>query len=115
MIHVYADREGQKYRLLAQGHADDSVSDGALVCAAVSALTGALLQFARSRECCRFLRASMAHGHIFFSCRGGLKNAFEMTVAALSALAQQYPRHICVMGADKTGAVCPSGKTAEAR
>lgn len=115
MIRVYADRVGQKYRLLAKGHADDGDADGALVCAAVSALTGALLQFAKSRESCRFLRATMAHGYVFFSCRGGLKNAFEMIVAALSALARQYPRHISVMGVDKIAAAAQMGAVAKVR
>ncbi|MBE6604825.1 MAG: ribosomal-processing cysteine protease Prp [Ruminococcaceae bacterium] len=115
MICIYADREGQKYRLLAKGHADDGDADGALVCAAVSALTGALLQFARSQESCRFLRATMSHGYVFFSCRGGLKNAFEMIVAALSALARQYPRHISMMGVDKIAAASRCEKAAKVR
>lgn len=100
MIRVYAERNGCKYRLLTEGHADMNDSEGALVCAAVSALTGALVQFAKGEQSCRFVRAAVSCGQVFLSCRGGLKNAFEMIVAALSALALQYPRHVRVMKGD---------------
>ena len=101
MIRVYADRRGQKYRLLTEGHADYPDGDAPLVCAAVSALTGALVQFAKRQDTCRFVRLSVSHGHVFFSCCGGLKNAFEMIVTALSALALQYPLHVTLCGEDR--------------
>lgn len=109
MIRVYADRRGQKYRLLAEGHADHKDEDASQVCAAVSALTGALVQFAKGQHACRFVRVSVAHGHVFFSCCGGLKNAFEMIVAALSALALQYPHHVMLCGEDRVVATGREG------
>lgn len=93
MITVYADKTGDKYRLLVEGHADKT-RGGSIVCAAVSALAGALSSFAASRAACRYLRVSEERGRLFLSCRGGLENAFEMTVEALALLAASYPEHI---------------------
>ena len=112
MIRVYADRHGQKYRLLTEGHADYPDGEAPLVCAAVSALTGALVQFAKEQHACRFVRVSVSHGHIFFRCCGGLKNAFEMTVAALSALALQYPKHVMLCKEDR---IVAAGREGAAR
>ena len=93
MIAVYADRVGEKYRLLVEGHAERD-GEGSLVCAAVSALTGALVEYAKSSPVCRRLRTTGEKGRVFLSCRGGLENVFEMTLAALTRLAAAYPRHI---------------------
>lgn len=93
MIAVYADKREEKYRLLVEGHAEQA-EEGKLVCAAVSALTGALLQYAKSSPVCRYVRATADKGQVFLSCRYGLENAFEMTVLALTELAFLYPRHI---------------------
>ncbi|MBQ3064551.1 MAG: ribosomal-processing cysteine protease Prp [Clostridia bacterium] len=90
MITVYADRRGAKYRLLVQGHAGEG-SEAPLVCAAVSALTGALLSFAEQEPRCRNKRLVMREGEVFLSCVGGLRGAFDMTVQALAALAAAYP------------------------
>ena len=90
MIAVYADRRGSKYRLLVQGHAGEG--EGApLVCAAVSALTGALFSFAKQEPRCRHKRLVMREGEVFLSCVGGLRGAFDMTVQALAELAAAYP------------------------
>ena len=94
MIAVYADRRGSKYRLLVQGHAGES--EGApLVCAAVSALTGALATFAEKEPRCRAKRISVGEGMIFLSCIGGLRGAFDMTMQALEMLALSYPENFC--------------------
>ena len=93
MIRIYADRRGDRYRLYVEGHAGEGAT-GARICAAVSALTGALVQFARERAECRFLRYSLARGQMYLSCRGGLQNAFEMVLGALLELAREHPESL---------------------
>ena len=92
MIAVYADRRGAKYRLFVQGHAGEGAG-APLVCAAVSALTGALLSCAESEPRCRTKRILMREGEVFLSCVGGLRGAFDMTMQALEALALSYPEN----------------------
>ena len=104
MIAVYADHRGEKYRLLVEGHAGREGA-GSLVCAAVSALTGALVEYAKSNPVCRYVRSASEKGRVFLSCRMGLENAFEMTVGALAQLAAAYPQHIvCHSAAQHTAA-----------
>ena len=103
MIAVYADKRGEKYRLLVEGHAGEN-GDGSLVCAAVSALTGALVEYARNSPVCCRLRASVDKGRVFLSCRYGLGNAFDMTVLALAKLASLYPQHMTYYRGEK----CPT-------
>lgn len=93
MIAVYVDKRGEKYRLLVEGHAGED-SEGSLVCAAVSALTGALVEYAKSSPVCRHLRTTTHKGRVFLSCCDGLGNAFDMTALALAKLAASYPRHV---------------------
>ena len=90
MIAVYADRRGAKYRLLVQGHAGEG-EHAPLVCAAVSALTGALASYAEAAPRCHKQRISLREGEVFLSCIGGLRGAFDMTMQALEALAAAYP------------------------
>ena len=92
MIAVYADRRGAKYRLLVQGHAGEGES-APLVCAAVSALTGALVSYAEVAPRCHKKRISQRAGEVFLSCIGGLRGAFDMTMQALEALAATYPEN----------------------
>ena len=93
MIAVYADRRGSKYRLLVQGHAGEG-EDAPLVCAAVSALTGALTAFAENEPRCRRKRIALREGEVFLSCVGGLRGAFDMTMQALEMLAATYPQYV---------------------
>ena len=95
MIKVYGSKRGERCRLYVEGHAGGGAT-GARICAAVSALTGALVSFARGREECRFLRYSLARGEIYLSCRGGLQNAFEMVWGALLELAREHPENIVI-------------------
>lgn len=95
MIRIYATKRGEKYRLLVQGHAEKE-GEGRLVCAAVSALTGALVGFARACTACKYVRSSLSHGNVFLSCHFGLQDAFFMTLLALQQLADAYPMHLCV-------------------
>ncbi len=100
MIRIYADRRGDKCRLLAVGHAE-GMGEGKLVCAAVSALTGALVNYAKNNPVCRHVRANMEAGRVFLSCCGGLGNAFEMTAAALALLAEEYPENVAYYPVDR--------------
>ena len=93
MIRVYAQRRGNKYRLLVSGHADATPA-GRQLCAAVSALTGALVAFAEKREDCSPVRSSLGAGRAFLSCCGALSEAFELVTDALAALALQHPENM---------------------
>ena len=91
MIEVYVERKGTRCRLYVVGHA--AYAEGPdIVCAGVSALTGALLDYAERCGNCRHLRTSMERGRVFLSCHGGLGAAFDMTVQGLSAIAESYPQ-----------------------
>ncbi len=93
MIKVWATRRGQKCRLLVLGHAEGT-GEGKLVCAAVSALTGALVTYAKNNPVCRHVRANAEAGRVFLSCRSGLGSAFDMTREALALLAKEYPENV---------------------
>ncbi len=67
MIEIYASKRGEKYRLFAVGHAEKS-GQGALVCAAVSVLTEALLSFAKQNPACRYVRVGLESGSALLSC-----------------------------------------------
>lgn len=108
MIKIYATKRGEKYRLLVEGHAKKE-GGGSLVCAAVSALTGALVSFAKSHPACRYVRTSLARGNAFLSCKYGLNDTYDMTVSALQQLAMDYPMHVCFP--DKSVAVDDTGMT----
>ena len=90
MIALYADRNGNKYRLFVKGHAFEG-EDAPLVCAAVSALTGALLSYAAAEDRCRCKRIVEGAGECFLSCRGGLRGAFDMVLLAIEMLAVSHP------------------------
>ena len=90
MIGIYAER-GPRCRLYVEGHAEAG-ADRDAVCAGVSALTGALLQYA-DQIGARYLRYDMQRGEVFFSCpRAGAW--FELVLQGLSAIAARYPAHV---------------------
>ena len=90
MIRVYAERQGARCRLFVEGHADHATGED-IVCAAVSALTGALVAFAAESPACRHLRWSVRRGELFLSCRGGLGVGFDIVMRGLRAIREQYP------------------------
>lgn len=93
MIQVFADNRGDKYRLLVLGHADDTPV-GRQVCAAVSALTGALVSFAESQADCYHVRYAVDTGKLFLSCNGALSQGFLLITQALHALALEHPKNM---------------------
>ena len=95
MIEIYAQRKGSYYRLFVTGHADYHPGED-IVCAGVSALTGALIGFARGNAQCRHLRTHLAPGEAFLACRGGLGSAFDVVVDGLCRIAASYPDHVRV-------------------
>ncbi len=95
MIRVFSHRCGGKYRLYVTGHADYAPGND-IVCAGVSALIGALVQYAKTSPACRHLRCRMEAGEAFLSCRGGLGAGFDMIVGGLAAIAASYPEHVTV-------------------
>ncbi len=95
MIRVFSHRCGGKYRLYVTGHAGYAPGND-IVCAGVSALVGALVQYAKANPACRHLRCNMQSGEVFLSCRGGLGAGFDMIVGGLAAIAASYPDHVAV-------------------
>ena len=93
MIRVYAQRKGSRCRLLVEGHAAYSTEND-IVCAGVSALTGALIRYARLSPACGHLRCYAKRGEAFLSCRGGLGAGFDLVLQGLCAIAEQYPAHV---------------------
>ena len=65
MIHIYAHRKGERCRLYVTGHADGG-EERHVICAGVSALTGALVLYAAAN--CKNARYYMASGEVFLSC-----------------------------------------------
>ena len=98
MIAVYAKRRGERCSFFASGHAN-ATPEQDVVCAGVSALTGALV-FHAVKSHARYLRYTVSAGQIFLSCQG-LGDAFEMTLTGLVAIAEQYPEHLTVTVDDK--------------
>lgn len=90
MIRVFAKRRGGYYRLFVEGHAGYAPGHD-IVCAGVSALTGALLALASTQAECRHLRTHAAKGELFLCCRGGLGKAYDATLLGLYGIAAQYP------------------------
>ena len=95
MIRVFSHRCGGKYRLYVTGHANYAPGND-IVCAGVSALVSALVQYAKQSPACRHLRCHAQKGEVFLSCRGGLGAGFDMTVGGLCAIAASYPAHVTV-------------------
>ena len=93
MIRVYAKRTGARCRLFVEGHAAYQ-SENDIVCAGVSALTGALVRYAASSPACHHLRCYAKRGEAFLSCRGGLGVGFDIVLQGLCAIAEQYPAHV---------------------
>lgn len=93
MIRIYADRRGSRCRLFVEGHAEYAKGPD-VVCAGVSALVGALVKYAAGSPACRHLRHSVKRGEVFLSCRGGLGVGFDLVMAGLSAIAEEYPQHV---------------------
>ena len=93
MIEAFATKAAGKYRLLILGHAENT-GEGARVCAAVSALGGALLQYAKTSGACRHVRHTAQPGCLFLSAVGDLSGAFELVAGALSLLSRENPTHM---------------------
>ena len=95
MIEVFAHRHGGYCRLFVTGHAN--YNPGAdIVCAGVSALTGALIGYAEQSPDCRHLRAQIRSGEAFLAVRGGLGVGFDIVVQGLARIAAAYPDHVRV-------------------
>lgn len=99
MIEVYAQRHGTRCRLLVTGHAESGAQQDA-VCAAVSALTAALVLYVLEKKTCRHVRYSMASGEVFLSCHDP-GEGFALVMRGLSAIAAEYPEHVRIVVDDK--------------
>jgi uncharacterized protein YsxB (DUF464 family) len=95
VIEVFAYRHGGYYRLFVTGHAGYHPGED-IVCAGVSALTGALIGYAEQSRECRHLRSVLRPGEAFLAVRGGLGAGFDMVVQGLARIAAAYPDHVRV-------------------
>lgn len=95
MIRIFAYRKGGCFRFYATGHAEYHPGED-VVCAGVSALTGALISYAASCADCRHLRWHCASGEAFLSCRGLARSVSDAILLGLSQIAAVYPEHVCV-------------------
>ncbi len=95
MIEVFSYRHGGYCRLFVTGHANYNPGED-IVCAGVSALTGALVGYARQSPDCRHLRVSVRPGEVFLCVRGDLCAGFDMIVGGLCRIAAAYPDHVRV-------------------
>ena len=93
MISIYVTKKASRYRLYLEGHADYAPTND-IVCAAVSALTEALIGYAAESPACHHLRFSIKKGEAFLSCRGGLGAGFDMILRAYQNIARLYPNHV---------------------
>ena len=93
MIRIYAERSGSRCRLCVEGPGGYAKGPD-VVCAGVSALVGALIQYAARTPACRHLRYCVKNGEAFLSCRGGLGSGFDIVLCGLSAIAEEYPGHV---------------------
>lgn len=93
MICVYAHRKGERCRLYVTGHADGG-EERHVICAGVSALTGALILYAAAN--CKNARYSMASGEVFLSCPA-LGEGFEIVLQGLCEIAKTYPDQVRIM------------------
>ena len=94
MITIYADRGAEKCRLFVSGHAEEG-AERDIVCAGVSALTGAMVLWAAKGGSCRRVRYQLEAGKVFLSCLGATES-FDMMLAGLEAIAHRYPDHLCI-------------------
>lgn len=93
MIRVWAHRQGERCRLYVTGHADGG-EERHVICAGVSALTGALILYAAAN--CRHARYYMASGEVFLSCPK-LGDGFEVVLQGLREIAKTYPDQVRIM------------------
>ena len=93
MIEVFSYRNGGKCRLYLRGHAAYHPGND-IVCAGVSALFGALAQYAGNHY--RHVRCHIEAGNAFLAAGDGAKDGFDMTVQGLAAIAASYPEHVRV-------------------
>ena len=93
MICVYAHRTGKRCRLYVEGHADGG-EERHVICAGVSALTGALILYAAAN--CKHARFYMSPGKAFLSCPT-LGEGFEVALRGLCEIAKTYPDQVKII------------------
>ena len=81
-----------------KGHAEYCPGND-IVCAGVSALVGALANYAAAHSHYRHVRSHLQKGDAFFACGGGGEDGFDMIVEGLAAIAAAYPDHVRVYDA----------------
>jgi len=91
MTRVYAERDGNRYSIFANGHATGSPE----VCAAVSGILYALAGYVRNASDGSTLAydEKLESGNVRLHFRGGAGagGAFDMAVIGLKQIAAQYP------------------------
>ena len=97
MIQIHYFRNGNDHRLSVQGHAGYDGHGRDIVCAAVSAISFALLGWLNHAGC-DISAAKAEPGDMTIVCRGGEKvqTAFDMAVVGYLQIEKQYPHYINV-------------------
>lgn len=96
MTRVYAERDGNRYTIYANGHATGSPE----VCAAISGLLYALAGYVRNASDGSTLaydeRLESGNVHLHFRGGEGAGGAFDMAVIGLKQIEAKYPELVSV-------------------
>lgn len=95
-VHYFALPGFHKLRVSGHAHFDEMGRD--IVCAGVSAISYALMNYLEEhRKSFDRLQISAEAGHVEIVCKGkGIGIAFDVAMAGYQAIAQTYPDHVTV-------------------
>ncbi len=94
MTHVYASRQGDRFRLECRGHAGYAESGKDVVCAAVSAVCQTLYLWCRNTEGVTIEDEAMGPGAFMLTARGPCNEPWKAAVLGLMSLEAGYPDYI---------------------
>lgn len=104
MIQISYCREGHRHRLTVEGHAGYAEYGQDIVCAGVSAVSFALLEYLQ--ECSAEITGVTGEtGKLAITCMGGdgSDHAFGMALCGYRKIAENYPRYVEVHITAKSG------------
>lgn len=95
MIRINYFRAGDEHKLAVTGHAGYAEHGRDIICAGVSAISFALLDYLQHTGC-EIKEASAADGEMRLICKGGegVRAAYEMAVGGYRQIAENYPQYV---------------------
>ena len=95
MIRINYFRAGDEHKLAVMGHAGYAEHGRDIICAGVSAISFALLDYLQHSEC-EIKEASVADGEMRLICKGEdvVRSAYEMAVGGYRQIAESYPQYV---------------------